>query len=192
MIDKNKLFIRFFNCHFTFLLFIALSSCSTIIGNVKPVDEKSDHYSIIDLSKESKDWKRLDSSDLGQKTADQNETTDQGDITYQSVKTSAVVSVNTACRDNQKISKSLETISRQLLLGITDVTQNDQKEIKLSGVNALQTTIQGQISGEKTKIRAVVLTHQGCVYDLMYVSKPDRFAVHEADFARFISSLQLH
>ncbi len=38
---------------FTTLLVLTLSSCSTLVGNVKPVDEKSSGYHITDPAPES-------------------------------------------------------------------------------------------------------------------------------------------
>lgn len=170
---------------YTFIVLTLLQGCSTLIGNVKPVDQKSDHYSILDLTQGSSDWKKIDTNEA------ETESSDETDVSFQSVKSAAIISLNSICRSGKKISNNLELISRELLLGITSVTAREEKKMTISNSPALQTTIEGQLSGEKTKIRVVVLTHESCVFDLMYVTRPDRFEIHEADFARFISSLQL-
>jgi hypothetical protein len=40
-------------------------------------------------------------------------------------------------------------------------------------------------------LRTFVLRRGDCVYDLMYVARPDRFAENEQDFSRFADSLKL-
>ena len=42
-----------------------LSGCGVLIGNVKPVDEKSEAYGVMDLSKESPEWRKLDPQETG-------------------------------------------------------------------------------------------------------------------------------
>jgi hypothetical protein len=41
------------------------------------------------------------------------------------------------------------------------------------------------------KLRTVVLRRGSCVYDLMYVARPEHFKDNEPDFAHFIASLKL-
>ena len=44
------------------LLLMMLAGCGTgvLIGNVKPVDEKSESYGVMDLTKGNPDWIKLD------------------------------------------------------------------------------------------------------------------------------------
>ena len=44
------------------------NGCSLLIGNIKPVDEKSEDYIIMDLSKYDPDWIRLNSTTLDEQT----------------------------------------------------------------------------------------------------------------------------
>lgn len=180
------------------LFLLLLDGCSTgqvLIGNVKPVDEKSESYGVMDLSKGNPDWLKLDP-----KTEDTNPTpqdaattsTEIADVAFQSKSTAAIISLNSACRDSKDYeNKDLRTLTHVLLLGSSDVTLRDEKEYSISGSPALQTTIEGKINGEKVMLRTVVIKRQTCVYDLVYVARPQTFDAHVEDFSHFVASLRL-
>lgn len=166
--------------------------CSTLVGSVKPVDEKADNYETIELSPSQ--WRKLDprqliSGDLPDNTDAYS--SEVSDVTYQSLKTAAIISLNSACRPGRPELEDLHGVANELLLGFSDVTEKKEEEIRVSGHRALQTTVQGKLERRATRVRTVVLSRGNCVYDLMYISDPAKFSVHEADFTRFISSLRL-
>ena len=52
------------------VIFMTMSACSTLVGNVKPVDEKSRDYGILDLANENPAvWKKLSEGQLQPKDA---------------------------------------------------------------------------------------------------------------------------
>lgn len=177
------------------------AACSTLIGNVKPVDEKSETYGVADLARENSDWIKLSAAEQGlQNSKDPRESSDSQeipDIAFQSKQTASIISLNSACRPNtpENIEKSdveeLRNFSQQLLLGISDVTQRDEKVMTVQKSPALETTIQGKLNGEAMMLRTVVLRRARCVYDLMYVARPERFSKQESDFSHFVASLKL-
>jgi hypothetical protein len=164
---------------------------------VKPIDQKSTDYGVLDLAKENPAvWKRLGYSDLRPKDAQigTNKKAFSSEITdmaFQSKRTSAIISLNSSCREGRDSIEDLQPYLRELLLGITDVSERKENARQVSGLDALEELIAGKMAGEETKIRAIVLQKEGCLYDLMYISRPDRFAIHESDFNRFVSSLRL-
>ncbi len=179
-------------------LFALLMGCSTgsiLVGNVKPVDQKDRaHYSILDLGQNPK-WKKLDtgatfSSDEMDASTDAF-SSEAADDAFQHVDTGAVISLNSTCRANRKEAKNLEPYLKELLLGFTHVVKTEDKKVTVAEHEAIQRTIQGTISGEKTKIRAIVLSREHCVYDLIYIARPDKFDLHVEDFTAFVSSLKL-
>lgn len=176
---------------------LATSSCSTIVGTIKPVDEKSEDYSAIDLAREYPGiWKKLEEKQLVPRDAEIGSNTDAfsseiTDVAYQSTKTAAIISLNSSCRQGREQVINLSPVLRELLLGMTEVEERTEAPMKVSGVPALGSTVEGKMAGERTKIRAVVLSKDECVYDLMYISRPNRFKVHEDDFNRFVSSFKL-
>ncbi len=169
------------------ILLANVSGCSVLVGNVKPVDQKSETYRALNLAEGNPDWKKLE---LAPHDGDPTRATDSSDVAYQSTRTSSIISLNSVCRPGGN-PDSLHDISRLLFLGITDVSLKDEKDLQLEGVPALQTTVQGRLNGEQVRLRSVVLRKEVCVYDLMYVARPDRFASQEPDFNRFVASLRL-
>ena len=182
----------------TITILLSISGCSTgsiLVGNVKPVDQKDRaHYEIKDLSQNSK-WKRLDTAaTFSSESVDASSeafSSEAADDAYQHIDTGAIISMNSTCRNGKKEPKSLDPYLKELLLGFTQVVKIEDKKITVAGVNALERTIQGSISGEKTKIRAIVLAREHCVYDLIYIARPEKFNLHEEDFSGFIGSLKL-
>ena len=182
---------------FLFVISLALCGCSTLVGSVKPVDQKSNDYGVLDLAKASPDvWRRLDDSQLIPTDAQISSNTEAfsseiTDMAFQSKKTVEIISMNTSCREGREPISDLRPFLNELLLGISDVTERTEKPTQLSGTPALEGTVAGNMAGQATKIRAIVLSKAGCVYALMYISRPNRYSAHEADFTRFISSLRL-
>ncbi len=180
-----------------FVSILALSSCSTLVGSVKPIDEKSTAYGVLDLSKESPSvWVRLTDAELRPKDAQIGTnkkafSSEITDVAYQSKKTAAIISLNSSCREGRGSVEDLEPYLKELLLGMYEISERTETSRQLSGVDALESTVAGKMTGQSTKINAVVLSKNGCIYDLMYISRPERFATHEGDFNRFVSSLKL-
>jgi hypothetical protein len=181
----------------------ATSGCSVVVGNVRPLEEKSTEYGVMDLSRSNSDWKKLDPV----KAAAQSESgkaqdvspTEVSDVAYQSSSTASIISLDSACRQHgdSKSSRAkgsgpdLKTLTDLLLLGITDVTLREERGLEVQKTPALETTIQGKLNGEPMEIRTVVLKRQNCVYDLVYMSRPQYFERHLNDFAHFVASLRL-
>lgn len=181
----------------SFVTILTATSCSTLVGNVKPVDEKSTDYTVLDLAKEyPKVWTRLDDSALRPKDAQigsnkQAFSSEITDLAFQSRRTSAIISLNSSCREGRDSIGDLGPYLKELLLGMRDVTEREESSRRVDGVDGLQSIVAGTMAGERTKIHAIVLAKQGCIYDLMYISRPERYPTHEGDFNRFVSSLKL-
>jgi hypothetical protein len=171
---------------FAFAVLLLSSGCSVLVGNIKPVTEHSDTYLVKDLSVEnSKEWLKLPSTVNEQDTA-------SSDASYQSKQTASIISINSACRpSNEENGRDLRYFTNLLLLGVTDVTYRNEAQITVSSVPALETTIQGKLSNEITKMRTVVVKMGQCVYDLMYISRPQSFQKNEKDFTQFVQSLRI-
>lgn len=188
-------------CIANFLTLTALSlsvGCSTgsiLVGNVKPVDQKDrSHYEVLDLTKNMK-WKKLDAgATFSSEEIDASTdafSSEAADDSYQHADTGAVISLNSTCRKGRKDLSNPEPYLKELLLGFTHIVKTEDRKVTVAGREALERTIQGTISGEKTKIRAIVFTKEQCVYDLMYIARPDKFTLHEEDFTAFVASLKL-
>lgn len=183
--------------HFGLLAFLCLTQwgCSLLIGNIKPVEEKSTTYGIQDLSKVDPDWVKFNSTP---KTSLEAGTPESGtpesgisDVAYQSKKNASIISINSACKNYPQKENTLKELTRELLLGISDITRLEERSLTVSDTPALETTLKGKIDHEEMMLRTVVLHRLNCVYDLMFVARPDHFNANLEDFSRFVSSLRL-
>jgi hypothetical protein len=175
------------------------SGCSVVVGNVKPLDEKSTVYGVMDLSSKDPDWKKLDPT----KTAAQSESvkvqdvspTEVSDVAYQSQSTASIISLDSACREINTAKpypeRDLKTLTDLLLLGITDVTYRAERGLEVQNTPGLETTIVGKLNNEPMELRTVVLKRQNCVYDLVYMARPRYFEKQLPDFSHFVASLRL-
>lgn len=164
----------------SFFLIIS-SGCSVIFGNIKPSEERSTSYKINDLSKQGADWQSI-------------ELADKADYAFQSQSTSSTISINSACKrtkDPLEKKETLKELTRELLFGIMKVQILSEKEIKISNNIALNTVLEGVMNNQKVKIQTIVFQKDPCVYDLMYITKPELFQKNEKDFMAFSQSLSL-
>jgi len=175
------------------LIILFSSGCGILLGNVRPEDEKSASYGVTDLAKEAPTvWRKLDAASEGVNPKDTDATqTEVADVAYQNKKSSAIISLNSVCRTQPDEKNNLKEDAKLLFLGISEVTLREEMSTELQGAPALETTLQGKLNHEPVKLRAVVTRRKTCLYDLLYVSRPERFPENEADFGRFVSSLRL-
>ena len=178
---------------FRWVLIFSLSTflcagCSLFFGNVRPVEEKAKDYSIEDLSSEKSNWKLTTKQVAGSGSE-----YGRSDIAYQSLKTSSVISISSACRQFPQVERagSLRELTRELLLGLSDVTFREEKEIKIGTTSALQTIVEGKMVDRKIKMSVVVVQLEQCLFDLMYVASPEAFPKEVETFNRFVQSIRV-
>lgn len=185
--------------HLQFHFFVAfavsltlLQGCGVLVGNVKPLSERSEGYKVEDLSQADKNWVKIKSQDSNSED-DPETVSGVSDAAYQSKTTSSVISINSACRgEGDKQHTSLREFSNLLFLGMTEIKDREEIVKEIQGVPALQTTLKGNMNGQKVTVRAVVLRKKTCIYDLMYIAQPDKFSTQESVFSRFVDSLRLY
>ncbi|MCM0605693.1 MAG: hypothetical protein KA715_06345 [Xanthomonadaceae bacterium] len=172
----------------------SVSACGILIGNVKPVAEKSETYGILDLTNEDPDWSRVDSVQPQQLESDAKDDGSITDVSFQSKKTASTITLNSTCRDSLRLrSQSLSSYTKSLFLGLSNIDYKEEKETLMikRGVPALQTTVRGKLNNEPVMLRAIVFKNDNCLYDLLYVARPQFFKTQEAVFKRFSESLTL-
>jgi len=164
-------------------------SCGVLIGNVKPVTERSDDYIVMDLNKTKKDWSRLPPS-TDETDADQGSSSD---VAYQSSKTASIISLSTACRENQEYShRELKKFRELLLLGVSDLKIESESNDPIEKKETLRSVVTGTMEGRQVKISSVVVKAIPCVYDFMYIAKPENFSLEEEVFSTFLASFRIH
>ncbi|MGK5081680.1 hypothetical protein WDW37_00120 [Bdellovibrionota bacterium FG-1] len=171
-----------------------LSGCGLLIGNVRPVDEKSDQYGVIDLAKEKPPiWDRLDPAQADAEHRDhENTSTEVSDVAFQAKHAPSIIALNSACRPTVETQdKSLQELTHELLLGISDISERNEQNLTVQATPALKTTLEGKMNSKPIKVSCVVLRRKACVYDLLYMSPPEYFTETESDFDHFVASLRL-
>lgn len=186
IIKKNRFILASF--------LMALEGCGVLIGNVKPVEEKAKKYSMLDLSRDSQDgveWTRIIVNRTKESTV--NEISQfMPDSSFQSSKTNSIISINSTCRVGfENSERNLGTLTQGLLFGITHVVSRESRDTTLSGLPALETTVEGQMASQPTKIRVVVFKISSCIFDVMFVARPNYFKDDEGTFERFKAGIQL-
>lgn len=176
---------------------VFFSGCSVLIGNVKPVDEKDTQLQWKDLSQGGQ-WTRLELQALeSPKDSAAEKETAVPDLAFQNTTTQAIISLNSACRESPRPSDAamselerLKTYTQRLHYGLK-VAEGKGEMTQVDGFPAWDATVQGQMDGEPIALRTLVLQHDKCVYDLMYMTRPEHFKKHEKDFLGFVTSLRL-
>lgn len=179
--------------------FLALiqSGCAVLIGNVDPISERSGDYEVTDLSETDGEWSRLEPEavvESGESDLSEDEQEIQtSDLTFQSERTASIISLNSACRERIRESgRSLSEYTDLLLLGMSSIRQRNEAADRVAGLGALRTVVEGRMGGEAVKVQTVVLRKGRCIYDLMYVAKPENYEEELSSFDRFVSSLRIH
>ncbi len=169
------------------------SSLGLLVGNEDPVSKKANQYKYLDLAKtDGSNWKKLNPKQVTNRTNDHVPENEISDVVFQSKKTASIISLNSSCRNNRtNREKTLSELTNLLLLGIDQIKERNERTFKVGQIQALQTTVLGQMDQMPRKLRTVVLKTTGCIYDLMYFASPKNFHAESADFDRFVASIKI-
>ena len=172
-------------------MFFLECGCSVLLGNVRPHDEKSKSYTVLDLARANPaEWTRLEDSALA-------------DTAFQARKGGGVLAVLSSCRSTKcrpGAERSIAELRKQsgpLLRGMTDVTLKREQLREVNGVPALETTTVGMMNlgpgraAGPVVVQSVVLHWNDCGYELLGVSAPEAFEALSAKFSEFVDSFHL-
>jgi hypothetical protein len=70
-------------------------------------------------------------------------------------------------------------------MGTTDRTVDSQEVVPFDGREAMHTLLRAKLDGVPMQYDLYVMKKDGCVYDIVYVASPDRFAQGSPEFERF-------
>lgn len=167
----------------------SLSGCSLFFGNIKPSEEKSSHYSVEELSKSTPGWRKLVGPTDG-------ETSDfsRPDVSYESEKSAAVISMTSGCRSpgDAHSANSLTEQTRGLLFGIAKVNFESVSKIEIDHTDALWSKVTGELNGEPVKFEIIVTQKSNCFYDLVLVGRPPFSRQDQEVFAHFVSTFHFN
>lgn len=116
------------------------------------------------------EWRRIDVSDAN--------------LAFRDDTRAASILVNGRCghRDDDT---PLRSLTQHLIIGTTEREIVDQRVVPFDGREAVQTVMRAKLDGVQMSFDIFVTKKDGCIYDLVYVAAPDRFAEGTGAFERF-------
>lgn len=172
------------------LVSLLLAGCTTLLGKVPAVTQRSNRYEITPPSARSPLWEQLPT------TNDPEADDGASDLAYRHRETRAVISINSSCRPKfASQPQPLESYLAQLSTGLGAQVSRTQPftERQLAGERALEQELELSPNAKNLPLRgrAVVLRSGPCLYDLILLASPRAWPTHQADFEAFVSSLRL-
>jgi hypothetical protein len=99
---------------------------------------------------------------------------------------SAMFDVHCGGRDDDA---PLAILTQNLVMGTTAREFDTQEVIPFDRREALHSKLRARLDGVPMQYDIYVMKKDGCVYDVVYVAPPDRFADGSGDFERFVAGL---
>jgi hypothetical protein len=84
----------------------------------------------------------------------------------------------------------LGVLTSHLIMGTTEREFDAQDTVPFDGREALHTLLRAKLDGVPMQYDIYVMKKDGCLYDLVYVAPPTRFADGAADFERFAAGVR--
>ncbi|MBU6154106.1 MAG: hypothetical protein KGP28_07375 [Bdellovibrionales bacterium] len=165
--------------------FTFLSSCSVLVGQVKPIEEKSVNPPTPAHSLEAMGWQRIDPRNPSERSSE------VPDEAWQSRATAAVISLNSVCRSGLGGERDIKKVTKVLLSQWDNLKIEHQASFEFRNLPGLQTTARGKYLGRDRKFQIMVVKSPACIYDLVYLSPVESFEQELSAFARFRDTLEL-
>jgi hypothetical protein len=85
----------------------------------------------------------------------------------------------------------LTALTEHLIMGTTERQFDSQEVVPFDRREAMHTVLRAKLDGVPMQYDIYVMKKDGCVYDLVYVAPPARFADGAADFQRFVQGMRV-
>jgi hypothetical protein len=105
-----------------------------------------------------------------------------GNLSFRHPQGGTVV-VNAQCPTRDDV--PLDVLTNHLLFGIKTKKEISRTPLTLDGRAALDSLLIGELDGVPVELELVVLTKDGCTYDLQLIASPEVFAARQPDFVSF-------
>jgi hypothetical protein len=107
-------------------------------------------------------------------------------LAFHDTKTGGTIDVYGRCgQDGDDV--PLSALTKHLLIGFTEREVQDEKTVPMDGREALHTVVSAKLDGSPVTLSLYVIKKDGCVFDLVYVARPARYADGVAAFEEFVS-----
>jgi predicted Zn-dependent protease len=113
------------------------------------------------------------------------------DVALRRPSASTGIVVNAAC-DEPAARRSLESLARQLLVGVHDRRVLENGEVTVNGRRAAHAVLEARAGDGAAPMRVemYVIKAGRCVYDFLYAAPPPTFETGRADFQTVVESLR--
>ncbi len=102
----------------------------------------------------------------------------------------ATVGVTARChRDGDDV--PLRALREHLFIQFTDRTLETEEKVMLDGREALHTVLVAKLDGVAKKFDSWIVKKDECVYDMVYVARPDTFEAGVSDFRGMVSGFSV-
>jgi hypothetical protein len=116
-------------------------------------------------------WRRLDVS--------------HASLAFRDDMADATIAVNGRCKiDGEDV--PLSALTQHLFIQFTDREITSQEVVPFDNRQAMHTVLVAKLDGVPKKFDVWVLKKDGCVYDFVYISSPERFEAGVPGFQRFV------
>jgi hypothetical protein len=95
-------------------------------------------------------------------------------LAFDDTRTGAVIAVNGRCdRDGEDV--PLKSLTQHLFLQFTERETHSEETFPFDGREAMRTDVSAKLDGVARRLVVWVMKKDKCVYDLMYLTRPERF-----------------
>jgi hypothetical protein len=113
---------------------------------------------------------------------------DDADLAFRDEAREASVLLDVRC-ERRDDDAPLSALTDHLIMGTTEREFESQEVVPFDRREAMRTVLRAKLDGVPMKYDIYVTKKNGCVYDVVYVAAPGRFAEGDADFQRFATGL---
>jgi hypothetical protein len=107
-------------------------------------------------------------------------------LTFRDDEHDATIGVNGRCgKDAEDV--PLVALTQHLFLQFTERKVTDQQVVAMDGREAMRTTLTAKLDGVERAFAIYVLKKDGCVWDFLYVSRPQSFSSEVRKFDQFVA-----
>ena len=114
---------------------------------------------------------------------------DGADLAFRDDERSGSTLFNVRCRQRDD-DAPLSVLTDHLIMGTTEREFDAQDIVPFDGREALHTLLRAKLDGVPMQYDIYVMKKDGCLFDLVYVAPPGRFADGAADFEHFATGLR--
>ncbi|WP_437928477.1 hypothetical protein WMF37_04275 [Sorangium sp. So ce291] len=105
-------------------------------------------------------------------------------VAYRDDENGATIALNGRCRNEEDV--PLISLTNHLFLHFTDREVLKQEVVPFDGREAMHTVLSAKLDGVPKVFDVWVLKKNGCVYDMLLIADPARYAAGEPAFTRMV------